>query len=74
MADGTLVTHSIAQEDAKSNSVSEALRWAMGETLKNPKIQQRNAYRAQIDAVFSGNMPTSKKIFLGVLYSPSPYP
>ncbi|OUP53975.1 hypothetical protein B5F17_01830 [Butyricicoccus pullicaecorum] len=65
MADGTLVTHSIAQEDAKSNSVSEALRWAMGETLKNPKIQQRNAYRAQIDAVFSGNMPTSKKIFLG---------
>lgn len=65
MADGTLVTHSIAQEDAKSNSVSEALRRAMGETLKNPKIQQRNAYRAQIDAVFSGNMPTSKKIFLG---------
>lgn len=65
MADGTLVAHSIAQEDAKSNSVSEALRWAMGETLKNPKIQQRNAYRAQIDAVFSGNMPTSKKIFLG---------
>lgn len=65
MADGTLVTHSIAQEDAKNNSVSEALRWAMGETLKNPKIQQRNAYRAQIDAVFSGQMTKGEKIALG---------
>ena len=65
MADGTLVTHSIAQEDAKSNSVSEALRWAMGETLKNPKIQQRNAYRAQIDAAFSGQMTKGEKITLG---------
>lgn len=65
MADGTLVAHSIAQEDAKSNSVSEALRWAMGETLKNPKIQQRNAYRAQIDAAFSGQMTKGEKITLG---------
>lgn len=65
MADGTLVTHSIAQENAKSNSVSEALRWAMGETLKNPKIQQRNAYRAQIDAAFSGQMTKGEKITLG---------
>lgn len=65
MADGTLVAHSIAQEDAKSNSVSEALRWAMGETLKNPKIQQRNAYRAQIDTAFSGQMTKGEKITLG---------
>ena len=65
MADGTLVTHSIAQDDAKSNSVSEALRRAMGETLKNPKIQQRNAYRAQIDAAFSGKMTKGEKITLG---------
>ena len=65
MADGTLVTHSIAQDDAKSNSVSEALRRAMGETLKNPKIQQRNAYRAQIDAAFSGQMTKGEKITLG---------
>lgn len=65
MADGTLVTHSIAQEDAKSNSVSEALRWAMGKTLENSNIQQRNAYRAQIDAAFSGKMTKGEKITLG---------
>ena len=64
MADDAFVDSSITQGEAESKPVSEALLWAMGKTLPNPVVQ-RNAYRAQIDAVFSGNMPTSKKIFLG---------
>ena len=64
MADDAFVDSSITQGEAESKPVSEALLWAMGKTLPNPVVQ-RNAYRAQIDAAFSGQMTKGEKITLG---------
>ena len=64
MADDAFVDSSITQGEAESKPVSEALLWAMGKTLPNPVVQ-RNAYHAQIDAAFSGQMTKGEKITLG---------
>lgn len=64
MAGDAFVDSSITQGEAESKPVSEALLWAMGKTLPNPVVQ-RNAYRAQIDAAFSGQMTKGEKITLG---------